>query len=182
LTKVEIRYWNTIAEIWQEAYSQALWRMHSDAVNSMLLAEWWPKGSVERVLKTDLFDEALGDGLYPPLMLRANSIIGMDISTVTAQAAVTYHHDLHAVGADARCLPFIDDAFDVIISNSTLDHFGSSAELGTSLHELHRVLKTHGLLIITLDNRANPIVALRNAVPFPLLNRLGIVPYYVGAT
>src|SRR4029434_1314077 len=58
---------------------------------------------------------------------------------------------------------FADEAFDVIVSNSTLDHFGSWAELGASLHELHRVLKTRGLLIITLDNRANPIVALRNA-------------------
>jgi SAM-dependent methyltransferase len=77
-------------------------------------------------------------------------------------------------------LPFVDEAFDVIVSNSTLDHFGSWAELGASLHELHRVLKTRGLLIITLDNRANPIVALRNAAPFPLLHRLGLVPCYVG--
>jgi SAM-dependent methyltransferase len=182
LTTAEARYWNTVAEIWREAHAHALWRTHSDAVNSTLLEEWWPKGPVERVLKTDLFDEALGDGLYPLLKRRAHKIIGMDISTVTAQAALTSHHDLHAVGADARCLPFIDEAFDVIVSNSTLDHFGSSAELVASLHELHRVLKTPGLLVITLDNRANPMVALRNAAPFPLLHRLGIVPYYVGAS
>jgi hypothetical protein len=35
---------------------------------------------------------------------------------------------------------------------------------------------------LTLDNLANPIIALRNALPFPLLTRLGIVPYYVGVT
>jgi SAM-dependent methyltransferase len=182
LTNAETHYWNTIAQIWREAHAHALWRTHSDAVNSTLLEEWWPKDPVGRVLKTDLFEETLGNGLYPLLALRANHIIGMDVSTVTAQAAVTCHGDLHAVGADARCLPFIDEAFDVIVSNSTLDHFVSSAELGASLHELHRVLKTPGLLIITLDNRANPMVALRNAAPFPLLHRLGLVPYYVGAT
>jgi hypothetical protein len=108
LTNAEAHYWNTVAEIWQEAHSHALWRTHSDAVNSALLEEWWPKGPVERVLKTDFFDDALGDGLYPLLTLRANTIVGMDVSTVTAQAAVTCHHNLHAVGADARCLPFID--------------------------------------------------------------------------
>src|SRR5262249_41070629 len=116
------------------------------------------------------------------LTLHASNIIGMDISTITAQAAVMPHHGMSAVGADIRCLPFADEAFDVIISNSTLDHFESSAELTASLYELHRVLKTQRLLVITLDNRVNPVIAFRNAVPFSLLKRLGIVPYFVGAT
>jgi hypothetical protein len=41
--------------------------------------------------------------------------------------------------------------------------------------------ETQGLLFIILDNRANPAVVLRNAMPFSLLNRLRIDPYYVGA-
>lgn len=51
-----------------------------------------------------------------------------------------------------------------------------------SLYELHRVLRVGGQLIITLDNLANPVVALRQVLPFRLLNHLGIVPYYVGVT
>lgn len=37
-------------------------------------------------------------------------------------------------------------------------------------------------MILTMDNPENPIVALRNGLPFSFLNRLGITPYYVGAT
>jgi hypothetical protein len=33
-----------------------------------------------------------------------------------------------------------------------------------------------------MDNPENPVIALRNALSFRLLNRLGITPYYVGAT
>ena len=65
---------------------------------------------------------------------------------------------------------------------STLDHFRSHSEIVTSLRELLRVLRPGGQLLLTLDNPANPLVGLRNALPFGLLHRLRIVPYYVGAT
>ncbi len=175
-------YWGAVGDRWQDGRAQALWRSHSDAVNVGLLAKWLPAEPVHRALKTDLFDEAAGAGLYGRLALAANRVIGMDIATTTARAAAARHGALIAVGADARRLPFGDEAFDLILSNSTLDHFESKADLAASLRELHRVLKTPGLLIITLDNRANPAVALRNAMPFSLLNRLRIVPYYVGVT
>ena len=32
--------------------------------------------------------------------------------------------------------------------------------------------------ILTLDNLANPVVAIRNALPFPLIRRLGLTPYH----
>lgn len=175
------RYWDGIGEEFSKERLH-LWRNHCDAANIKLLEQWLPKEPVERLVKTDVFDEALSDGLYPLLASRARTVIGMDISVVTLKAAATLHNGLHAVGADARHLPFVDEAFDVIVSNSTLDHFESAEDLVISLHELYRVLKTGGILLITLDNRANPIVALRNVLPFRLTNRLGIVPYYVGAT
>lgn len=180
--KETIRYWEAVGKEYHETRSQVLWRAHSDAVNTKLLEQWLPRQLVGRLLKTDLFDEALTDGLYPLLTLRAKTVVGMDVSASTIQAAVINHEGLVAVGADARCLPFVDEAFDVVVSNSTLDHFESADELAISLRELYRVLKSRGLLLITLDNRANPIVAVRNALPFRLANRLGILPYYVGAT
>jgi hypothetical protein len=42
------------------------------------------------------------------------------------------------------------------------------------------VLRPGGSLLLTLDNRANPIVAIRNALPLPWLRRLRLVPYPVG--
>jgi len=37
-------------------------------------------------------------------------------------------------------------------------------------------------MILTLDNLANPIILLRNGLPFHLLYAMKIVPYYVGIT
>jgi hypothetical protein len=47
---------------------------------------------------------------------------------------------------------------------------------------LNRALASGGQLLITMDNLANPVVWLRNALPFRWLNAVGLVPYYVGAT
>jgi SAM-dependent methyltransferase len=81
-----------------------------------------------------------------------------------------------------RWLPFADGTFDFIVSNSTLDHFESPHEIADGLRELHRVLRSGGQLLLTLDNLANPVISLRSILPFRLLNRLNIVPYYVGPT
>jgi len=176
-------YWDTVAGAWHGTHPQALWREHSDAVNSALLARWLPNDPVERLLKTDLFDEACSEGLYPLLASRARTVVGMDLSVLTAQTARLRYPALRTAEVDARCLPFADGTFDVIVSNSTLDHFESLDEVIVSLQELYRVLRADGQLLLTLDNLGNPVIALRNALPSWLLARLpSVVPYYVGAT
>lgn len=178
----DVHYWGVVAERWRQTNPHKLWRAHSDAVNIALLARWLPAERVERLLKTDLFDEACNDGLYPQLALKVHSVVGIDISISTLHASRSRHTGLRLAHADVRCLPFARETFDVIVSNSTLDHFTSRNEIIASLCELCRVLRTGGQLLLTLDNLANPIIALRNALPFRLLHRLGIVPYYIGAT
>jgi ubiquinone/menaquinone biosynthesis C-methylase UbiE len=159
-----------------------LWRSHSDAVNSDLLRRWLPRGRAGRLLKTDLFDEACSNGLYPLLQSRARTVYGIDVSDSATHAAKTHYPRLSGTSADVRALPFADGSFDVVFSNSTLDHFQTRGEIAHSIRELSRVLKSGGDLILTLDNAANPVIALRNALPFALLNRLHLVPYFVGAT
>ncbi len=73
------------------------------------------------------------------LATRARNVVGTDISVQMVHAARSKHIGLSGVGADVRELPFGDGAFDVIVSNSTLDHFDSQAEIGASLCELCRV-------------------------------------------
>jgi hypothetical protein len=92
--------------------------MHSDAVNRNWLDTLWPQRYVERVLKTDMFDETVGEGVFGFLKSRARTAVGMDFA-LTAKPAV---------GADARHLPFADGVFDGVVSNSTLDHFETEAE------------------------------------------------------
>jgi SAM-dependent methyltransferase len=175
-------YWNEVARALKGQRGQALWRAHSDAVNNRLVARWPPATQCECLLKTDLFDEALGNGLYSLMVSRAQRVVGMDVSIRALQTALSRHYSLQAVCSDARRLPFADGSFDVIISISTLDHFVTKDEILVSLQEFRRALQPGGRLILTLDNLANPLMALRQLLPFRLLYRLGAVPYYVGAT
>jgi SAM-dependent methyltransferase len=159
-----------------------LWRVHSDAVNRALFDRWLYALHVPCLLKTDLFDEAVGEGLDALLLDRADKVIGIDVSTLTLAASRANGTKRHTLGGDVRALPFASESFDVIVSNSTLDHFRTRGEFLASLYELHRVLRMNGQLLLTLDNPINPAVLLRNLLPFRLLNRLRLLPYYVGVT
>jgi SAM-dependent methyltransferase len=175
-------YWNHASAEWQADGCDTLWRRHSDAVNIAFLSDRLPKTKVATILKTDMFDESSTAGLMPFLAQRADTVVGMDVSPAVLRAAGARHPSLVRAGADVRRLPFANDSFDGIVSNSTLDHFTNRDELDLSLRELVRVLRPGGTLIVMLDNPTNPVVGIRNAIPFRWLNRLGIVPYYVGAT
>ena len=182
MTSPNGEYWNSVAEEWAATGRQALWRRHSDAVNSELLRRWLPSQPVPRLLKTDLFDEAVSAGLYPLLAERAERVVGVDLSPGIVRAAGRRCPALESHVADVRKLPFDDAAFDIIVSISTLDHFDSRREMQKALGELARVLRPGGELLLTLDNLAHPAVWLRSILPQRLLRGLGLVPYRVGVT
>jgi cytochrome P450/ubiquinone/menaquinone biosynthesis C-methylase UbiE len=185
-------YWDEIAPIWERGTEQRLWRRHSDAVNRRLVSRWLPERT-HAVLKTDLWDEAMGAGVYPALAANGNEVAGVDISEAVLASARDRYPGIDAHRADVRSLPFPDRRFDAVVSNSSLDHFASTDDILIALRELRRVLRPGGSLLLTLDNPANPIVGLTKALPRRPLNRLwlrwgratqrlGLLPYYVGAT
>jgi SAM-dependent methyltransferase len=174
-------YWDSVLED-QLSNPQPTWRAYSDALHQELVTRWLPGSDRKRLLKTDLYEEAVGDGLHPVLQQCAVLTVGMDVASRLAKAACSRQNCLCGLAADARNLPFVNESFDAIISISTLDHFTLSEGLEKGLFEMARVLRPGGALILTLDNPVNPIIALRQALPFMLLNRLRIVPYYVGYT
>lgn len=182
LAEKNTRYWDEVARSWQEATPRTFWRAYNDAINTSIFAQWLQADGVKHLLKTDLFDESLGDGLHRLLATRAKFVFGIDLSLLTVRVAKLRHYGLKVTGADVRHLPFADGVFDVIVSNSTLDHFESSDEIISSFQELYRVLRVGGHLLLTLDNLTNPVISIRNLLPFSLLKRLNIVPYYIGST
>lgn len=174
--------WDHAVEDWPTSAPSSFLRVYSDEVNRALVARWLPSLAGARVLKTDLFDEAVAGGLVPGLRSAGASVVGIDVSESTIAAARARNPHLTAKVADVRRLPFPSGSFDVVVSNSTLDHFASADDLTLGVRELHRVLRRGGTLLITLDNAANPLVALRNLLPARALRRLGLVHYFLGAT
>ncbi len=173
-------YWNSVSRTFTEDAEYSLWRSHSDHVNISLLDDWLAGRQFANILKTDLFDEAVSHALYPFLSERTHAVHGIDIAAESVDAAKKRFPELEAICADVRSLPFSGNRFDVIVSNSTLDLFQSTDEIDAGLRELFRVLKQNGELLISLDNLQNPVIGLRSLLPFPLLNRLHLVPYFVG--
>ncbi len=176
------QYWDSVSRTFAIDAQHSLWRSHSDRINISLLEDWLGSRQVTNLLKTDLFDEAVSRGLYPFLSEHARGVCGMDIAAESADAAKKQFPEMAAICADVRKLPFSDHCFDLIVSNSTLDHFQSRNEIDQGLRELFRVLGEGGELLISLDNPQNPMVGLRNLLPYRLLNRLNLVPYFVGET
>lgn len=176
------QYWEAVAAHWAKQRPHGLWRIHSDSVNTMLFSKWLGSTGVSSVLKTDLFDEAFGPGLYSHVAVQSERFVGIDISGEVLRTAQAFHGDLKAAAADVRFLPFADGMFDVVLSNSSLDHFRTQDQIVMSLTEIYRVLKRPGRLLLTLDNPVNPVIALRHALPYRLLHKTGVVPYYVGAS
>ena len=175
-------YWNSVSETFVLEEQQSLWRIHSDQINISLLEDWLSDRRIAEVLKTDLFDEAVSQGLYPFLREHADVVHGIDVSPESVERAKNRFPELNALSADVRNLPFNSERFDLIVSNSTLDHFRSKDDIDVGLRELFRVLKTGGELFVSLDNLQNPIVGLRSMLPYRLLKTLHLVPYFVGKT
>jgi SAM-dependent methyltransferase len=170
-------YWDGVAE--QPDGLPAGWRRHARRAQLRLIESWAgaPSG---RWLKTDLFEErSPARALLPHL--DSATWIGTDVSTTVADQARAACGARPLV-ADVRSLPFGDATFDGVLSTSTLDHFADRSDIGRSLRELHRVLRPGGRLIVTFDNRANPLIRLRNALPASLGVRTGLAPFTVGHT
>lgn len=157
-------------------------RAYSDLVAVGLLDRWWQPNARLLSVKTDLYDENWSPAVFRRLGELSGFTIGIDISPRVAVAAREHLGDGAISAADVRSLPFGDESADRILSLSTIDHFRSEGDIRASLAEFRRVLRPGGEMILTMDNPSNPVVWLRNALPFEFLHRVGLVPYFVGKT
>ena len=176
------QYWSEVADAGGDHISNPLWRDYCDALHARLLQTWLPGAKFSTALKTDLFDEACGNGMASELQQIADRIIGLDISQSIVDRAAQRHPSLHAMAGDVREMSLEDGSVDFVLSNSTLDHFTDSRDLEKSMREIVRILAPGGALLLTLDNPLNPVVALRNKMPSSLFGRTALAPYFVGHT
>lgn len=145
---------------------------------TLALVARWRDGGCGWVLKTDLFEEAMGpDALLAALGGGGRRPLGIDVSpaiVARARRSDTAGQGRYVV-ADVRRLPLRTGSLHLAVSPSSLDHFADPHDLHVSLVELRRALAPQGRLVVTLDNRAN--------VTDPLLHvaaAAGLVGYYIG--
>jgi len=152
------------------------WRRHGRTVHLDLIARWLghPTG---RWLKTDLQEER--SSVRSLMGAISGTWYGIDVAAEVARAAADR---LPALAADVRRLPVRSGILDGVLSTSTLDHFDAVEEIEGSLRELRRVLRPGGHLVLTLDNPANPLIRLRNALPARPRRATGLAPFHLGPT
>ncbi len=176
-------YWDEVVGETLSAPAIGAWRVYMRRVYADLITRWMPSDSGVG-LKTDLFEEAVTHhNLLAELGVRR---IGLDVSPAVVRAArarfLGEGRSPHFVVGDLRRIPLHSGSMTRILAGSSLDHFAVRADLDTGLAELARVLAPGGVMVVTLDNPHNPLIWLRNHLPFAWLKRIGLVPYFVGHT
>ncbi len=183
----EAEHWDKVARGWSgKSYANELLAEHKRKVYIRLVSRWADMTKSQRVLKTDLFAEAFGPEqfLFDLAPLKDN-IVAIDVSReIVAGAkrqAVPHGVDTGKfLCGDVKHLPFRSQYFDLIISDSTLDHFPHETDIITALKELGRVLRVGGTLILTIDNKSN--LTYPPYIFFRLWMKLGLAPYFIGKT
>ncbi len=179
------RYWDDVAGAMAKSYhldpvmAEQKRRVHVD-----LLRSWCGASPAGRILKTDLFEEALGGDEvltgWPEEDAPAR-LCGIDISrricTGARDRLTASNRRIDVLVCDARHLPFRDESFDIVFSCSTLDHFIGEEGLCAGFREAVRVLREGGRLVLLLDN---PRSLFYPAVRW--LGKKGKIPFLLGET
>lgn len=104
---------------------------------------FWLANRIGRVVATDVY----GDGSFA-----SSEASPSMLEDPRAHAPYPYREDhLEVMWMDGRALRFPDDSFDVVFSLSSIEHFGSPAEIARAAAEMGRVLKPGGHAVVVTD-------------------------------
>jgi len=151
----EKNYWNSIAKKAKKHHLEKNIARYKRQENISVIKKWCTNLKSKRILKTDLFEEMLiTDSFFDWLQTKSKNVFGMDISNEIVNKSKKNFPKGNFFVEDIKKTSFKDDSFDLVISNSTLDHM-SRGDLLHSLNEINRILKPKGQLILTIDNKEN---------------------------
>lgn len=136
-------------------------------------------GSLEgkRVLKLDLWNEAVNTRILAWMRRQGASAVGLDLSHVVARRAhrnaADEAFDVSILNADIRELPFRTGSFDVVYTMGTIEHID---EYPQALREIHRVLRVGGIAIIGVPNFWDPFLRPLVVMALELIGRYPYSP------
>jgi SAM-dependent methyltransferase len=165
-------FWRDVGKTFPSLMGAASTRYYFEC-ERWLCETFFPPLAGRSLLKTDLWDEAKNTQILRWLAERGARPYGVDIALDIVRDATTAlaHHRPGFVVSDVRALPFHSEAFDLVYSMGTIEHFADS---DVAVREIFRVLKPGGTAIIGVPNKLDPFLR-------PLLvhglNKLGAYPY-----
>ncbi len=77
---------------------------------------------------------------------------GCDISRGLVEQAHKYHPELPLEVCDARCTPYADNSFDIVVSFAVVHHFPGKSAQEDFFKEIYRVLAPGGTAVVTTWN------------------------------
>jgi ubiquinone/menaquinone biosynthesis C-methylase UbiE len=104
---------------------------------------FWLANRVGRVVATDIY----GQGSFAEREATATML-----TDPASHAPFPYREErLEVMYADGRELPFPDEAFDVVFSLSSIEHFGGPHDVARAAREMGRVLKPGGHALVATE-------------------------------
>ncbi len=126
-------------------YLQAYWFIPSDALQRGIEANVWDLCRFQR----PILDIGVGNGKISIFIFRNHPQIdvGIDSDESGLESARETKKYLKILHADAQNLPFKDESFNTVVSNSTFEHISNDLK---AVSEVARVLKKGGLFFLTV--------------------------------
>jgi hypothetical protein len=94
------------------------------------------------------------DATYPWSNIVERALLGSGAHVVASGLGPRIELPTEAVICDGRSLPFVDDSFDLVVSNAVLEHVGGEADQRRFVAEHHRVGKR---FVLTTPNVLFPV-------------------------
>jgi len=118
------------------------------------------------VKEKNILDAGCGAGAFTARIAeRAQSCVGIDISTTMISIARENHPNVKFQVASLADLPFDDQTFDLVYSSLVLHYF---QDLKTPLKEIYRVLKPQGSFVLSIHHPFTEVIIANDeaGVPF----------------
>ena len=128
------------------------WDEYYRSLNGVSTDKWLEDYSSLFEKGTNVLDLGSGNGANIPFLLsRTNNVFALDYAE-SAIGIIKSQYHIDAIVADMRStLPYDDQMFEITISDLSL-HYFSEAETCSILKEIHRVMKTNGVLLARLNS------------------------------
>jgi len=145
--------WDEIADGFRDIYPAASTKYYKRREIELINSFFGPLKD-KKVLKLDLWNEAVNTRILNWMASEGADVYGFDISSITVRRAyINAQTDgdlLNVIQSDIRSFPYESNVFDFVYTMGTIEHI---VEYDQTLREVSRVLKVGGKAIVGVPNK-----------------------------